>query len=59
MIEAMVAAVGNDANERDKHIFREALRRLVSVAQTEQVLSIQRDFYTASLATSRNYKRSA
>lgn len=56
-IEALVAALPKNAGEHDKNAYREALRKLVRLAQAEQMISIEKDFHTACLAASHNYKR--
>jgi hypothetical protein len=45
VIEAMVDAMCNaKVSQRDKDIYREALRGLVRLGQAEQLLSMQLDF---------------
>lgn len=59
VIETMVAAMGPEATERDRHLYREALLALVRLARAEQLVSLQQDFRTVEIATSVNYRRSA
>lgn len=52
MIESFVASLGPEASIRERHVFREALRALVRLAQAEQIASLQRDFNSVEKALS-------
>ncbi len=44
IIEALVDSLQADASQRDRHIYREALRTLVRLAKIEQIVALQEDF---------------
>ncbi|MGV3653411.1 MAG: hypothetical protein ACO1N5_04275 [Noviherbaspirillum sp.] len=57
MIELLVASVSNDTSDYNRRIFRDALFKLVRLAQAEKLASVQQDFHTVERAVSLNYKR--
>jgi hypothetical protein len=59
IIEVLVASLPEEASERDRYLYREALHGLVRLAQVEQIVSLEQDFQTAYYAASPHYRRSA
>lgn len=44
MIESLIASLSDEASEKDRHLFKLALRQLVKIAKAEQVQAIEEDF---------------
>ncbi len=44
MIESLIASLSDEASEKDRHLFKLALRQLVKIAKAEQVQAIEDDF---------------
>ncbi|MDB5841594.1 MAG: hypothetical protein JWQ23_3546 [Herminiimonas sp.] len=57
MIELLVASVSTDTSEYNRQVFRDALFKLVRLAQAEKLASVQQDFHAVERAVSQNYKR--
>lgn len=56
MIELLVASVSKDTTDHNRKVFREALNKLVRLAQAEKVTELQIDFQVVEMAASQHYK---
>lgn len=56
MIDLLISALPADATDNDAYILREALKRLVRVAQYEQLQALQEDFDTVDHALCPSYR---
>jgi len=57
MIELLVASVSSDTSDYNRQVFREALVKLVRLAQAEKLAAVEQDFHTVERAIGANYKR--
>jgi hypothetical protein len=56
MIEMLVASVSSDTSEYNRRVFRQALEKLVNLAQAEKMASLQLDFHVVEQAVSPHYR---
>ncbi|MGI4846858.1 MAG: hypothetical protein ACRYGK_01780 [Janthinobacterium lividum] len=56
MIELLVASVSRDTTDHNRKVFRDALWKLVRLAQSEKMTELQIDFQVVEQAASQNYR---